>query len=322
MGKPSAQAIHVGIDVAKDHLDVHLHPIAEAFRVTRDSEGLDHLLKALCRHRIDRVVLEATGGYQTIVVAALAAAGLPVVVVNARQIRDFARAMGRLAKTDAIDAQIIALFAERIRPPIRPLPSQEQIQLAALVARRRQIVEMIVMETNRRKQTADAHLAQRIDDHVAFLKSELTNNDKDIDTAIAASPIQQADKDILLTAPGIGNTTANAIVTELPELGTDAGRQKIAALVGVAPINWDSGAMRGHRAIRGGRKDLRNTLYMATLSAVRFNPVIKAAYQALLARGKPKKLAIVACMRRILTILDAMLRNKRAWNPGGAHSCP
>lgn len=320
MGRKSRIAVNVGIDVAKERLDVHLLPSNEAFSVTRDAKGLEDLVTRLRRYGVERIVIEATGGYENIVVASLAAAGLPVVVVNPRQIRDFARSMGRLAKTDAIDAYVLALFAERIRPEIRPLPKPEEIQLADLVSRRRQLVDMITMETNRHKQVADTPLAKRIGDHIDYLRNELASTDNDINTAIRSSPVWQATKDIVLTMPGIGETTANTLVSELPELGSEVSRQKIAALVGVAPINQDSGAMRGHRAIAGGRSSVRNTLYMATLSAIRFNPVIKAAYQGLVQRGKPKKLAIVACMRRILTILDAMVRRKQPWKLGQAHA--
>jgi transposase len=320
MGRKSRIAVNVGIDVAKERLDVHLTPSHEAFSVTRDAKGLEDLVTRLRRYDVERIVIEATGGYENTVVASLAAAGFPVVVVNPRQVRDFARSMGRLAKTDAIDAHSLALFAERIRPEIRPLPKPEEVQLANLVTRRRQLVDMITMETNRRKQVTNEHLAKRIDDHIEYLRNELASTDDDINTAIQSSPVWQATKNILLTMPGIGETTANTIVSELPELGSEVGRHKIAALVGVAPINHDSGAMRGHRAIAGGRSSVRNILYMATLSAIRFNPVIKAAYLGLVQRGKPKKLAIVACMRRILTILDAMVRRQKPWNPGQAHA--
>jgi transposase len=320
VGRKSRIAVNVGIDIAKERLDVHLIPSNEAFSVTRDTKGLEDLVTRLRRYGVERIVMEATGGYQNIVVASLKAAGLPVVVVNPRQVRDFARSMGRLAKTDAIDAEILALFAERIRPEIRPLPKPEEVQLANLVARRRQLVDMITMETNRRKQVVDEHLAKRLDDHIEYLRNELASTDDDINTAIQSSPVWQATKEIVLTMPGIGETTANTIVGELPELGTEVSRQKIAALVGVAPINHDSGILRGHRAIAGGRSSVRNILYMATLSAIRFNPVIKAAYRGLVQRGKPKKLAIVACMRRILTILDAMVRRQQPWNPGQAHA--
>jgi transposase len=320
MGNVSRQPIYVGIDVSKDRLDVHLCPSNEAFAVTREENGLHDLVARLRKRKPELVVLEATGGYEVKVAASLAAAGLPLAVVNPRQIRDFARALGRLAKTDAIDAGVIALFAERIRPQVRPLPRDDERQLAQLVDRRRQLVEMIVMEEHRRKRSDDEHLTQRLDDHITFLRNELAGTDGDIDAAIRNSPAWQETKDLLLSMPGIGNVSANTLLVELSELGGEAGRQKIAALVGVAPINHDSGTLRGHRAIKGGRASLRNTLYMAALAAIRCNPVIKAAYQALVQRGKPKKLAIVACMRRMLTILDAMLRTKQPWNGAHAHA--
>jgi transposase len=314
----SSNTVSVGIDVSKDRLDIHLCPSNQAFAVTHDQAGIDALVERLRSLDLERIVLEATGGFERIVAASLAAARMPVVVVNPRQIRDFARALGRLAKTDAIDAEILALFAERIRPQLRPIAQHDAVQLADMVARRRQLVDMITMEDNRRKRLAGNPLAERIGVHLTFLRKELADTEADIDAAIQASPAWQATKDLLVSMPGIGNTTANTLITELPELGR-IGRHKVAALVGVAPINHDSGTLRGHRAIKGGRTTVRNTLYMATLSAIQWNPVIKSSYKALVERGKAKKAAIVACMRRILTILDAMLRTNTAWNQGHAH---
>ena len=319
MDQSSRNAVSVGIDVSKDRLDIHLCPSNQAFAVTHDQAGIDALVERLRHLDLQRIVLEATGGFERIVAASLVAANMPVVVVNPRQIRDFARALGRLAKTEAIDAQVLALFAERIQPQLRRIAQHDAIQLADMVARRRQLVDMITMEDNRRKRLAGTSLAERIAIHVTFLRKELADTEADIDAAIRTSPAWQATKDLLVSMPGIGNTTANTLVTELPELG-QIGRHKVAALVGVAPMNHDSGTLRGHRAIKGGRTGVRNTLYMATLSAIQWNPLIKSSYKALVARGKSKKAAIVACMRRILTILDAMLRNNKPWNQGHAHA--
>jgi transposase len=302
----------VGIDVSKDRLDVHVRPSGEAFAVARDGKGLEALVERLAALDVSLVVLEATGGFETTAAAALAGAGLPLAVVNPRQVRDFARALGRLAKTDAIDAEVIALFAERVRPEARPIASQEASKLGALVARRRQLVEMIAMEANRRRQAADKRLARKIDRHLAFLEKELLDVDADIDTGVRASPVWRQAEDLLTSVPGVGPVTARTLIAELPELG-NLDRRCLAALVGVAPFNRDSGTWRGHRMIAGGRTSVRNALYMAALVATRYNPVIKAAYQRLVARGRPKKVAIVACIRRLLTILNAILRTKTPW---------
>ena len=239
------------------------------------------------------VVLEATGGFEGTAAAALAGAGLPLCVVNPRQIRDFARAMGRLAKTDTLDAEVIALFAERVRPQARPLPEPERSHLAELVGRRRQIIEMIGMETNRRGQAVDKHLAKRLDRHVVFLEKELAEVDRDIGQAIRTSPVWREAEALLKSVPGIGDVTARTLLAELPELGT-IGRQQLAALVGVAPVNRDSGLMRGRRTIAGGRTSVRNVLYMAALTAIRRHSPFRAFYDRLTARGRPKKVALVA----------------------------
>jgi transposase len=242
----------------------------------------------------------------------LAGAGLPLAVVNPRQIRDFARSLGVLAKTDALDAKVIALFAERVRPEARPVPAEEARKLADLVARRRQIIEMIGMEGNRRRRVLDKRLAQKIDRHVVFLEKELAELDADLDQNLRASPVWREKEDLITSVPGVGSGTARTLIADLPELGA-LDRRQIAALVGVAPFNRDSGAWRGHRMIGGGRTAVRNILYMATLTATRCNPVIAARYRSLLQRGKPKKLAIVACLRHLLTILNAIVRDKRPW---------
>jgi transposase len=303
----------VGVDVSKDRLDVHLRPSDEAFAVARDGKGLENLVERLKALNVSLIVLEATGGFETTVAAALASAGLPLAVVNPRQIRDFARALGKLAKTDAIDAEVIAIFAEKIRPQPRPIASQEAQKLGELVARRRQIVEMIGMEQNRRRRTADKRLAKRIDRHLAFLEKELAEVDGDIDAGVRASPVWRETEELLTSVPGIGPVTARTLIAELPELGR-LDRRRLAALVGVAPFNRDSGTWRGHRMIGGGRTSVRTALYMATLVAIRHNPLIKTAYQRLITRGRPKKVAIIACLRQLLTILNAIVRDATPWN--------
>ena len=302
----------VGIDVSKDRLDVYVLPSRQSFAVTRDGEGLDQLVSELRRLAPALIVLEATGGFELIVAAALAGAGLPLAVVNPRQIRAFARAIGRLAKTDALDAEVIALFAERIRPEPRPLADAASQALADLVARRRQVVEMIGMEANRRRQARSAKVRHTIEAIVRTLEAQLNKLDHDIDEMVRGSPAWRATDELLTSVPGIGDVTARTLIAELPELGR-LDRRRIAALVGVAPINRDSGQMRGYRAIAGGRAAVRNTLFMATLTAIRWNPVLKAHYQALVARGRPKKVALVACMRRLLGILNAILRSDTPW---------
>ena len=259
------------------------------------------------------IVLEATGGFETIVTAALAGDGLPIVVVNPRQIRDFARAMGRLAKTDALDAAVIALFAERVRPAVRPLPDQDRVELADLVGRRRQLIGMITAENNHRRRTAVPKLARRIERHVEWLQKELTAIETEIDDRVRRIPAWQEAADLLASVPGVGPALCRVLLAELPELGT-IDRRKISALVGVAPMNHDSGQMRGRRAIRGGRSDVRAALYMAALVASRCNPQIRDLYQRLLARGAAKKAALTACMRKLLTMLNAILRSRKPWH--------
>jgi len=312
MDEPRGVPTCVGIDVSDDRLDVHLLPSDQSFAVMRDGKGLETLVERLTTLDISLIVLEATGGFETTVAAALAGANLPLAVVNPRQIRDFARALGKLAKTDAIDARVIALFAERIRPAARPVASPQAQKLGELVARRRQVVEMIGMEANRQRRAADKRLAKKIGRHLAFLEKELAEIDTDIKTDVRASSVWREDEDLMTSVPGIGPVTAQTLIAELPELGT-LDRRKLAALVGVAPINRDSGQWRGYRMIGGGRTEVRNVLYMAALTAVRWNPVVRATYLRLIERGKPKKVAIVACIRQLLTILNAIVRDKRAW---------
>jgi transposase len=308
------EPIYVGIDVAKDRLDVHVWPSGEAFAVARDGEGLAALVDRVGKLSPALIVLEATGGFEQTVAAAIAAAGLRLAVVNPRQIRDFARATGKLAKTDALDAEAIARFAAAIRPEPRPLPDEQARALGELVARRRQIVEMMTAERNRRRQASLKRVAKGIDRHVLTLQKELTALEQDLDEMIRGTPIWREADDLLKTVPGINNTTARSLIADLPELGT-LDRRRIAALVGAAPFNRDSGTRRGQRTIWGGRAAVRAALYMPTVSAARHNPVIRAFYQRLLAAGKPKKVALIACMRKLLIILNAMLRDNRPWQP-------
>jgi transposase len=302
----------VGIDVSKDRLDVHVRPSGEAFAVARDGEGLDRLAAKLRALAPDLVVLEATGGFEAVVAAAVAGAGLPLAVVNPAQVRAFARATGRLAKTDRLDAALIARFAEQVRPEPRPLASEEARGLAELVARRRQLVEMIGMEANRRRQARSPKVLRGIERTLAALQAALTELDAEIGGQVRGSPAWRAAEDLLTSVPGIGPITARTLIAELPELGRIT-RRRVAALVGVAPVNRDSGASRGHRAIAGGRKSVRNVLYMAALTAVRHNPAVRVAYERLRARGTPAKAALVAAMRKLLTIANAVLRDQQPW---------
>lgn len=312
MEQPPSSPCFIGIDVSKDRLDVHVQPIGRAFAVPRTDAGVEQLLTELRVLAPMLVVLEATGGFELTVAAALAGASLPLAVVNPRQIRDFARATGRLAKTDTLDAQIIALFAERVRPEPRPVADAQAMILAELVARRRQVVEMIGMESNRRRQARAPRVQRTIDATLKTLQAQLVDLDAEIDDSVRGSPVWRAADDLLTSVPGIGDITARTLIAELPELGR-LDRRRIAALVGVAPVNRDSGQMRGHRAIAGGRTSVRNVLFMATLTAIRWNPVLKAHYHQLIARGCPKKVAIIACIRRLLGILNAIIRTASPW---------
>jgi transposase len=306
------EQIFVGIDVAKDRLDIHVRPSGEAFALARDGEGVANLVERLRAMAPTLIVIEATGGFEQVVAGALAAAGLPVVVVNPRQIRDFAKALNRLAKTDRIDADTMSLFGERVRPELRRLPDEQARLLGELVARRRQVVEMIVAEANRARLLESKWLKKRIERHRASLQKELTEIDAELDDAIRGTPIWRETEDLLKSVPGVGDRLARTLIAELPELG-QLDRKKIAALVGVVPFNRDSGTLRGKRTIWGGRATIRATLYMAALVASRHNPVIASFYRRLLAAGKPKKLALTACMRKLLTIVNAMIRDRTPW---------
>jgi transposase len=304
----------VGIDVAKARLDVHLRPSGEGFSVEHTERGLATLTEQLTALAPTLIALEATGGYEVTVAAALASARLPVAVVNPRQIRDFARATGHLAKTDALDARVIALFAEAVRPAARPLPDPQADALGELVARRRQLVDMLGAETNRRRLVRDPQLQRRIAAHIQWLERALHDLETDLHDAIRASAVWRASEDLLRSVPGIGPITAFTLIADLPELGT-LDRRQIAALVGVAPFNRDSGTLRGRRMVTGGRASVRCVLYMATLTAIRRNPALVTFYQRLRTAGRPPKVALTASMRKLLTILNAILRDRRPWQP-------
>ena len=306
------EQVYVGIDVAKDRLDVHVRPSDKAFAVTRDGKGLADLVERLQALSPVLIVMEATGGFETVVAGALGGAQLPLAVVNPRQIRDFARAIGRLAKTDALDAQVIALFAERVPIAPRPLPDAEARHLSELVARRRQLLEMMTMEGNRRRTLTNPRLLRSIDRLLAALQKELTTLDGDLDDTIRGTPAWRETEDLLMSVPGVGDKLARTLIADLPELGS-LSRRQIAALVGVAPLNRDSGTMRGRRTTWAGRAKVRATLYMAALAASRCNKLLKPFYQRLLQAGKPKKLALTAVMRKLLTILNAMMRDRTPW---------
>jgi transposase len=303
----------VGIDVAKAQLDIALRPLGERWAVTNDDTGITALVRRLQEIVPQLIVLEATGGYQRAVVAALATAGLPVVVVNPRQARDFAKATGQLAKTEALDARALAHFAEAIRPAPRPLPDTQTEELRALLARRRQLVGMRTAEQNRLG-SAPRRLQADIQVHITWLNERLAALDDDLDTTLRASPVWREREELLRSVPGIGPVCARTLLLDLPELGT-LSRQRLAALVGVAPLNRDSGTLRGTRTIWGGRAHVRTTLYMSTLVAVRYNPVLKTFYERLRAAGKAAKVALTACMRKLLTILHAMVKHHTPWQP-------
>jgi len=302
----------VGIDVAKATLDVAL-PDQSVGTFANDSAGIRALVDHLQALTPTLVVLEATGGYETAVVTACALQAVPVAVVNPRQVRDFAKALGILAKTDALDARVLARFAADIRPTPRPLPTQTHTDLLALVARRGQLIEMRTAETNR-LDTAPRALHRGVREHIQWLDRRIKDADQDIARLIAGSPLWRTRDQLLQSTPGIGPQTSARLLVSLPELGQLTGKQ-IAALVGVAPLNCDSGTRRRPRGTWGGRASVRATLYMATLVATRHNPVIKAFYRRLRAAGKPAKVALIAAMRKLLTILNAMLKHQRAWEP-------
>jgi transposase len=302
----------VGIDVSKDHLDVAVRPSGEVSRVERNAAGLERLAARLQELSPHLVALEATGGFETIVAAALAAAGLPVVVVNPAQIRSFAKAIGQRAKTDPIDAAVIAHFAEATKPEVRPLPDAATRLLADLVARRRQILEMIGAERQREKRLASPHLRKSIARLLKALEKELVSVDADINDSVRGSPAWREKEDLLASVPGIGPTIARTLIAELPELG-QLDRKQIAALAGLAPFTRQSGQWRGRSFIGGGRTAVRTALFMGAMVAKQHNPILKAFFDRLVAAGKPKMVALIAVARKLLTILNAILRDNRPW---------
>lgn len=307
-----SEQITVGIDVSKDRLDVHVRPLAQAFAVARDGAGLATLCERLKEVVPALVALEATGGYETVVAATLASAGLPVVVVNPGQVRSFARALGKRAKTDPIDAAVIAHFAAATAPEVRPLPDAATQMLADLVARRRQIVEMTGSERQRLRRMTLPRVRRSIERLIRALERELADLDRDINDAVRSSPAWREAEDLLSSVPGVGPIVSRSLLAELPELGT-LDRKKIAALAGLAPFTRQSGSWKGRSFIGGGRTAVRTVLFMAALVATRHNPVLKAFYGHLLQAGKPKMLALLAVARRLLVILNAILRDKRPW---------
>ena len=305
--------MYVGIDVSKDRLDVAVHGQDKVWSFTNDEGGIEQAVKMIKELSPVLVVLEATGGIELPVVASLGASGVPVAVVNPRQARDFGKATGKLAKTDVLDAKMLAHFAAAVHPEPKALPDATAQGFAAILARRRQLVEMLVAEKNRSR-TAIKPVRERIRKHISWLKQELDSTDKDLDQAVRGSPLWREKDDLLKSVPGVGPVLSSTLLGQLPELGT-LNRKQIAALVGVAPLNRDSGKFRGKRSIWGGRASVRSVLYMSTLVATRHNPVIKAFYKKLCAAGKLKKVALTACMRKLLTILNAMIRNRTRWSP-------
>ena len=303
--------VFIGMDVARDRLEVATRPAGESWPIANDAAGIAELVVRLRDLGPALLVLEATGGLELPLLAALGSAGLPVVAVNPRQVRDFAKALGKLAKTDAIDAQVLAHFAEAVRPAVRPLPDAATQALAALVTRRRQLVEMLVAEDNRRR-SAPVAIRADIQAHIVWLRKRLKDLDQELGQVLRSTPLWREREDVLRSVPGIGPTVTATLLAELPELGT-LGRKQIAALVGVAPLKRDSGTLRGKRSVWGGRATVRAALYMATLVATRHNPVIRALYARLLAAGKLKQVALTACMRKLLTLLNALVKHQTRW---------
>ena len=308
---------YVGIDVSKDRLDIAVRPTEDTWSVANDASGIPEVVQRLAQLHPKLVVLEATGGLQLPVVAALASAGLPLAMVNPRQVRDFARATGKLAKTDQLDAQVLAHFAEAVRPTPYPLPDAQTQELTALLTRRHQVVEMLTAEKNRLRTTRES-VRQRVQDHIRWLEQELADLDDDLERTLRESPLWREKDNLLRSVPGIGRVVSITLLADLPELGT-LSRHQIAALVGVAPLNRDSGRFRGKRTVWGGRARVRAALYMAALTATRYNPIIKAFYHRLCGAGKARKVALTACMRKLLIILNSMVKHQQTWAPDVQH---
>jgi transposase len=302
---------YVGIDVSKDRLDVHVRPSGESFAVARDGDGLAGLIARLQPLAPCLIAVEATGGFEIIVAASIGGAGLPLAVVNPAQVRHYAQALGKRAKTDKVDAEIIARFAEATKPEPRPLPDEATQLLADLVTRRRQIIVMMVAERQRATRLPK-RLKKSCERVIRMLEKELAELDREIDTTVRGSPAWREKEDLLASVPGIGAITARTLIAELPELG-QLDRRKIASLVGLAPFTRQSGKWHGKAFISGGRGSVRAALFIATLSATRYNAVIRSFYEHLIARGKPKMVALIACMRKLFTILNAVLRDQKPW---------
>ena len=307
----SVDGVYVGIDVSKNQLDLDSYPESHRAQFANDAEGHANLAAMLKQLPVRWIVVEATGGLEMEMVSVLATAGLPVAVINPKQARDFAKAIGVLAKTDRVDALVLARFGEAVKPALRPMKDVDLRQLEGVLTRRRQLVEMVTIENNRRLQAAPP-IAKEIEEHIVWLKQRIKAADGDLARAIKQSPLWHAKADLLASIPGVGAVTIATMVAELPELGT-LDRRAISALVGVCPYSRDSGKTRGKRRIWGGRASVRSVLYMAALVGIRFNPILKATYQRLLAAGKLKKVALVACARRLLVMMNAMLRDGSTW---------
>lgn len=308
-----SKEVFIGIDVSKKLLDVCVLPQGEVTKVENNQKGFDRLISWLDQFKGALVVMEASGGLQTPACGSLHEAGFKVAVVNPRQVRDFAKAMGKLAKTDRIDAMVLATFAEKVRPEPRPMKDKQSQHLSELMARRRQLLGMIVMEKNRLSR-ASKSIKRKIELNLQWLDEQLAALDQEMDEFIKGSPIWRAKEDLLMSVPGVGKVLARTLLSSLPDLGT-LNRHGIAALVGVAPFNRDSGKYSGQRSCWGGRSAVRRALYMATFVAVRHNPVIRAHYEKLISKNKKFKVAMVACMRKMLVILNAMLRDNKPWKP-------
>jgi transposase len=304
--------LSVGIDVSKSTLDIAIHQTGETWSVSNDAAGCEALVTKFSRLQPSRIVLEATGGFETLAAAALTAKNLPAIVVNPRQVRDFAKATGQLAKTDQLDARVLAHFAAAINPPLRPPKSDAAQHLEALLVRRRQLVEMLVAEKNRLANQRDRAVSKELKTHIAWLEQRLKSSDDELQRVLKASPAWRQRDDLLRSVPGVGPVLSLTLLAQLPELG-HLNRREIAKLVGLAPFNWDSGQWRGSRHIWGGRAAVRSPLFMATLCAIRINPTIKCFYQRLIKVGKAPKVAITACMRKLLTILNLMVKTQTAW---------
>ena len=306
-----AVEIFVGIDISKAWLDIAVHEQAETFRTSNDDAGIASLVKRLKKLKASLIVLEPTGGFEMLVVAELTRAGLPAAVVNAKRVRDFARATGQLAKTDRLDAKVLAHFAAAVRPAVRSLRTEQEEQLTALLTRRRQVIDMLTVEKNRLV-TVRAKMRTDIQSHIQWLSNSLKELDKEIEDFVEGMPAWKEKDALLQSVPGVGPVTSATMLGMLPELGL-LNRQEIAALVGVAPVNKDSGKKHGRRRVYGGRADVRSVLYMAALAAKKFNPVIRIFYERLISLGKEKKVALTACMRKLLVILNAMMHSNQPW---------